>query len=360
MKLFYQISIVPLLCLFTASLMTACTEDISAVAPAADRDSVLVTMNMMPFVGDNVTRTTVTGERFEVGDKIRFKIICPYSDTQENGETYSGYREITVPNTINASGFSSMCLEETYGANEGQATPYIYTAQNTTGTRIFVVGDYRYARPSNFFFADQSKLVQFKKSDVVWAQAVRQTGAREVHLNFYHKVAKLDITIEDSEGILSENTILTLEGMPDIDGAEIVVGDYYADESLEYSYYSYNYKTKASCGYENNGKVIGVEVIDEKTTKRSVVYGMSGNPAPAGGTYNSTVFGTIPNNATYTAYRYQTKHYLLYVPPCTLANKAEIWLRDGEKRYNVELVQTTFEEGVCYKLTVKLPSTSTN
>lgn len=363
-------------------LFSSCRQE--EETPASATETVRFTLTMSPFEGEAVTRTTVDGLGFEPGDQIRFKIICPNSKSHELGERWSSYYTITVPNGVNddTSYFTTSGPNEggSYGSYEAQSTTYIYTAQNTTGTRIFAVGDYRYSNPSNFFYADQSKLAQFKKSDVVWAQAVRQTGAREVHLNFKHKVAKLDIIVEDEDGVLSDNTILTIEGMPDIDGAELVVGDYYADES--YEDYSFNYKTKCSCSYENNGKVIGIEVIDE-ANKKSIVNALTGNPYPAGGNSNSGTYAEVPNTGTYRAYKDpmadpehpNTKHYMLYVPPCHLdpgfvpthvdpededspmtqsPKRAVIWLRDGTKRYSVALDQLSFEEGKCYKQTIKI------
>lgn len=336
-----------------------------------EEGTVKFTLTMSPFEGEEATKTTLSGTGFETGDKIRFKIFCPNSTSHELGETWGSYYSITVPSINSEVSFFS---SGTYGSYEAQATTYIYTAMNSTGTRVFVVGDYRYSRESNFFYADQSKPEFFKKSDLVWAQAVRQTGAREVHLNFKHKVAKLDIIIDDAGGVLSDNTILTLEGMPDIDGAELVVGDYYADES--YEDYGYNYKTKASCSYENNGKVIGIEVIDEDQ-KKSIVNALTGNPYPAGGASNSGSYAKVPNTGTYRAYKDPNpvpehtnwKHYMLYIPPCNLdpdfvpvhtdpedetspmtksEKRAVIWLRDGVKRYSVALDQLEFREGVRY------------
>lgn len=347
-------------------------------------ETVKFTLTMSPFEGEAMSRTTLSGEGFEAGDNIRFKIFCPNSKSHELGETWGSFYTITVPSPFNSDEVSYFYKTDTYGSYEAQATTYIYTAINTTGTRTFAVGDYRYSRESNFFYADQSKLAQFKKSDLVWAQAVRQTGAREVHLNFKHKVAKLDITIEDDGGLLSDNTILTIEGMPDIDGAEIVVGDYYADES--YEDYSFNYKTKCSCSYENNGKVIGIEYIDE-VAMRSRVYALSGNPYPAGGDSNNWSYAKVPNTGTYRAYmdpnpaadpkHPNKKHYMLYIPPCNLDptfvpdpenpehqytgdKKAVIWLRDGIKRYSVALDQLSFEEGKCYKQTIKIVNNTAN
>lgn len=335
--------------------LTACSAHNGTPDMVKDCDSVRFVMSMLPFEGEEITRTTVSGEGFEGGDKIRFKIFCPNSKSHELGETWGGFYTITVPNSLDQHDDVSFFASGTYGSYEAQATTYIYTAMNTTGTRIFTVGDYRYSRESNFFYADQSKVEFFKKSDLVWAQAVRQTGAREVHLNFKHKVARLDIIIEDEADTLSDNTILTIEGMPDIDGAELVVGDYYADES--YEDYSYNYKTKCSCSYENNGKVIGIEVIDEAHSK-SIVNALTGNPYPAGGASNSETYAKVPNTGTYRAYKDPNpvpghttwKHYMLYLPPCVLdsGENAVIWLRDGTKRYSVALDQLEFKEGVKY------------
>lgn len=366
--------------------LAACTVRRETPEMVTDCDSVLFTLSMSPFEGENITRTTLDGESFEGGDKIRFKIFCPNSKSHELGETWGSFYTITVPDALNQHDDVSFFASGEHGSYEAQSTTYIYTAINTTGTRTFVVGDYRYSRESNFFYADQSKLEQFKKSDLVWAQAVRQTGAREVHLNFKHKVAKLDITIEDDGGVLSDNTILTIEGMPDIDGAELVVGDYYADES--YEDYSYNYKTKASCSYENNGKVIGIEVIDE-TNKKSIVNALTGNPYPAGGTSNSGTYAKVPNTGTYRAYKDPNpvpehtnwKHYMLYIPPCNLdpgfepvpVNPEEpdgpmtqsplsavIWLRDGTKRYSVKLDQLKFMEGIRYTQKIKIANNTAN
>ena len=332
--------------------LCGCSQSDDVVVTATE--TVSFDVSLEPFEGETKTRTSEDGLAFENGDQFRMKIICPHTGSHQSGETW-GYYNFTLDGS--STGFST--------TTEVQSTTYVYTAQNTTGTRVFVVGDYRYTRPSNFFCADQSKLKYFKQSDVVWAQSVRQTGAREVHLTFYHKVAKLDITIDDSnlkqtteEGEtafpLSDNAILTLEGMPDIDGAEIVVGDYYADESYESEIYSY--KQKASCSYENNGKVLGIEVIDE-TNKRSKIASMTGNPTPGGA--NSEVYAMVANTATYTCYKTSvSKHYMLYVPPCTLTENAVFWVRDGERRYSATLQQLKFEEGVCYKVKVVLGTPS--
>lgn len=340
-------------------LLIGCADATEDVAPVGEE--VAISMSLTPFEGEVTTRTNIDGTSFEGTEQIRMRIICPHSSHHENGELWSSsFHNIDLSSASNS---GNVWIKGTIGAFESQATTYIYSAQNTTDTRIFVIDDYRYTRYSNFFFADQSKLEYFKKSDVLWAQAIRQTGAREVHLNFKHKVAKLDITIDDSElsSKLTANSILTLEGMPDIDGAEIVVGDYYADDSYEDE--SYSYKQKASCNYVNNGKVLGIEVIDE-TAKRSKIWPMSGNPSNPGGK-NSSVFNPnspdsatpVPNTGVYTAYHDPSdyKHFLLYVPVCDLdresvgGKNATFWIREGSRRYSAQLNVTNFEEGMCYK-----------
>lgn len=361
---------------FSGSMALSSCSNEEAAPTTVEDDVVRFTMNISPFEGETVTRTNVEGTHFEGGEKIRFKIICPNSGDHELGETWGSYYTITAPSPVNSGDEVSFFTSGTHGSYEAQATTYIYTAMNTTDNRIYVVGDYRYSFPSSFFFADQSKVKQFKSSDVVWAQAVRQTGAREVHLNFKHKVAKLDITIVDDNGllkengVLSDNIILTLEGMPDIDGAEIVVGDYYADQSID-SDYAFKYRDKASCNYENNGKVIGIEVLDD-ANKRTRVYALTGNPYPAGGDWNNYQYAKVPNTATYRAYQDPSNklHFMLYVPACNLdpdkvdadntgSNHATMWLRDGAKRYKMALNQKEFVEGVCYKLNMVVSKNTT-
>lgn len=357
MKIFCTAHIVLLV---SALAVTGCSpeENVSV----SECENINIIMNVKPFVGEQNTRTALEGGAFDSGDKIRFKIICPYVSSHELGETWGSFYTLTVSDKVANNNVSVWSPGDTYGSYEAQSTTYVYSAQNTTDTRYYVVGNELYGRPSTFFHADQSKQVDFKASDLVWAQAFRQTGAREVHFNFMHKVAKLDVTIDDSmleaTEKVSGNAILTLEGMPDIDGAEIVVGDYYADESYE-SDYKFNYKEKASCQYEYNGKVLGIEVVDD-AAERSKIWPMSGNPANPGGA-NSSVYqpdGTnatpVPNTGTYTAYKYASKRYWLYVPACELTENAVFWLRDGSRRYRMILANKKFEEGVCYTMTLAM------
>jgi hypothetical protein len=78
--------------------------------------------------------------------------------------------------------------------------------------------------------------------------------------------------------------------------------------------------------------VIGVAVVDDNL-KKSYTKSLS----------------DISQDATYTAYNAGSKTYRLIVPPCTLSKKPTFWLRDGEKRYSMQLIQTTFEAGKLYK-----------
>lgn len=362
--------ILPLLGL--ACALSACSDDMPPTESAEAEQNVVLCLSLSPFANDPSPRSTLDGLAWEAGDGFRMRITCPYTTDHQNGELWSsGYHNLTFPADMGAT-----VVFGPISSNQSQATTYIYTAQNTTGTRTFVVNDYRYKRPSNFFHADQSKLDQFKESDVLWAQGIRQTGAQEVHLNFEHKVARLDITLDDSRltrqewdeevgalvdvaDPLSANAILTLEGMPDIDGAELVVGDYYAP--MTYEYEKFSYREKASCGYTLNGKVLGIEVIEENATStigngtgRSSIAILTGGPTDLGETKYARIFGTVPNTGVYTCYCAGPKHYYLYVPPCVLPAKATFWVRDGERRYSATLDNQTFVEGNSYPVKLVL------
>ena len=160
-------------------------------------------------------------------------------------------------------------------------------------------------------------------------------------LSFQHVMVCLKISI--SGGDLSESAVVTLEGMPDIDQCEVVVGDYYAAKSKVNS--DYGYKQKCSCTKENNGKVLGVAVIDDEH-KKAVVYPMQGNPNP----YSLTA---IANDGVYTAHRDGSFYYLI-VPPCELSASPVFWIRDGAKRYKYTLQRTTFEQGKLYPVNITI------
>ena len=195
---------------------------------------------------------------------------------------------------------------------------------------------------SNVFHANQSKAANYKASDLMWAQTILQTGSYNVHLSFKHVMAALMINVE---GIATtDNALLTVEGMPDIDQAEVIVGDYYAGASkvnVANDYYDYSYRAKSSCEVGDNGKVLGIAVINDATQKVSC-----------------KGFKDIAQSATYTAYRVPgTNTFRLIVPPCSLDTNATIWLRTGDKldqRYSLSLSQTDLAAGTLYTLNMKI------
>jgi hypothetical protein len=100
---------------------------------------------------------------------------------------------------------------------------------------------------------------------------------------------------------------------------------------------NYGYKSKHSCTQDENGTVIGVAVVDDSQNK----------------SYTKAL-SDISQDGIYKAYNAGSKTYRLIVPPCALSNNATFWLRDGEKRYSMQLTQTTFEAGKLYKVTMKI------
>lgn len=328
------------------------------------------------------TRVDIEGRRFLQGDMIRFKVVCPFTNTTQRGESTDGYSsdafyllkhtgaegvgEYWTP-IVAADGYD---IDGDYAPRnspvfssylEAQQTPFVYTAITWTEEKRFLAPTEASAQGnrslidqySNVFHADQTKERNYLASDVLWAQTYRQTGALNVHLSFEHKMACLDITTTVGGAIPSANAVLTLEDMPDIDQAEIVVGDYYADASRVNS--AYGYRQKASCNKGNHGQVIGVAVIDEAAA-RAKTYSLTGNPSPAGGSYNGQTWGTVPNTGTYTAHPMGNGKYRLIVPPCVLTANATFWLRDGASRYSAELARTRFVEGELYPVSLSFGS----
>lgn len=371
-------------------LMASCTSEWSDDDAPTKQGSVTITSDLMPFVGEPNSRVNVEGDGFINGDLIRLKIICPFVSGTERGETTDGnsydafyylkrsgnaWTRVVSNDGFDISGtYSPSTSPDISSYYEAQQTPYVYVATTWSEERRFVApSDAKgtlsvYDHLTPVFHADQSKEKNYRASDVLWAQTFMQTGAWNIHLGFQHKMACLDFAIDDEllpdaeyeeDGTtqktpsqkISEDAILTLAGMPDIDQAEIVVGDYYADASKINS--SYGYRQKSSCSYENNGRVIGIAVNDE-SLRRARIMQMTGNPSPVGGSNSSVVAEKIENTATYTAYKQAHKRYRLIVPPCTLQTKATCWLRDGSRRFRVTLDRMLFEEGKLYPVKLKL------
>lgn len=348
MKIYRRISISASLC-FTMMLGMGCTTD-EDVEPV-QQGSLLFSTSIEDFEGVSRTRTSLDGKSFETGDKIKIKMICPFSDRVELGEsTYSGsfdgfyllkwhadsvkWLTLTAGDGYDINGdYSPSASPDIYSKYLAQPTPYVFTAQTWSEEQIFIAGDgTRVEQYSNVFHADQSREADYKACDLMWAQTIMQTGTYNIHLSFRHVMAALMITVD---GEVSNDAVLTLEGMPDIDQAEVVVGDYYAEKS-QVNANSYGYKSKHACTVDENGKVIGVAVIDNAQKKASV-----------------TSLDNISQKATYTAYNAGNKTYRLIVPPYTSTNPT-IWLRDGVKRYSMALGETKFEAGKLYHVTFKI------
>ncbi len=354
-------------CLSAALLLLAsCSADDTTTTNTDSKGTVTITSDIQPFNGEFVSRVNVEGNSFLDGDFIRLKIICPFVSGTERGESTDG-NSYDAMYYLKRSGNSWVTVTRddklditgsyTYSGSpniasyyEAQQTPYVFVASTFSEERRFVANGTLYDHLTPVFHADQTKEKHYRASDVLWAQTFMQTGAWNIHLGFQHKMACLDITIADDVTLTNPSTaVLTLEGMPDIDQAEIVIGDYYADASKVNS--GYGYQQKSSCSYENNGKVLGVAVNDE-AAKRAKIAPMSGNPVPGGA--NSQTVVAVRNEGVYTAYMVGAKHYRLIVPPCVLTENAVFWLRDGSKRYSIALETKKFDEGKLYPVTLKL------
>lgn len=366
------------------SLLASCNKQ----DPHVPVPGLTITSEIEPFEGEVKTRVNVAGNNFIDGDYIRLKIICPFVSTTERGETTDGnsydafyylkrngnaWSRVVSGDGFDISGtYSPSNSPDIASYYEAQQTPYVYIATTWSEERRFIApsddkgNTSLYDHLTPVFHADQSKEKNYRASDVLWAQTFMQTGAWNIHLGFQHKMACLDITVDDTnlpdvvyedDGTtiktpsqkISGNAVLTLVGMPDIDQAEIVVGDYYADASKVNS--GYGYRQKSSCSYANNGKVLGIAVNDE-SAKRAKVAPLTGSPVPGGA--NSAAVATVPNTATYTAYRQGLKHYRIIVPPCVLATKAVFLLRDGSRRFSIDLKRLEFKEGMLYPVKLTL------
>lgn len=352
-------------------LLAACSTDVVVDEQQTEQHEFTLTTDVVPFKGETAaTRSTLEGNGFADGDWIRLKIICPFSGSSEYGEsTWSGsydaffllkkksdgWTYLTASDYCDIDGdykYSGSPQVESF--HEAQQTPYVYMASTWSEEKNFKTSKGTHVlQYCHVFHADQRKLEHYKASDLLWAQQYMQTGSWNVHLNFEHKMACITFEIVDSNVTsLSANAILTLEGMPDIDQQEVIVGDYYAEKSKINSAGNFNYKNKSSCNFDYNGKVIGIGV-NVDAANRSYAYPMTGNPNPA---YTKTYSGNeiVPNTGTYTAYKIDARHYRMIVPPCVLTENAQIWVRDGERRYKMQLERTEFKEGELYSVKVKL------
>lgn len=335
--------------------------------------------DIVPFTEDGApqTRTTFAGDQFESGDLIKMRIVAPFTSSVEWGEYTDGNTHdnfwILQWNGSHPTNWGSISSNRGFDLNGdfsasssssiwtlSQGTPYIFTASTWTEEIHSIVstqgkpGGDVYTWFYNVFKADQHKLSDYKSSDVMWAQQFMQTGTENIHLSFNHKMAALCIDIsafKDSLDLTEETDeiVLTLENMPDIDQQEIVIGNYYAgaikgkgsNRAGDSKYYRPNYGDwqRTACSREDNGKVLGISVINEAQAKVEQVAFTS---------------PSRQQNATYTFYHVKgnTSYYLI-IPPYTVPEdvKPTLWLRQGTKRWSAELTLPTgrtFESGKRY------------
>lgn len=325
-----------------------------------------LSMSIEPFVSTESTKANLEGTGFANGDMVKLKVICPYVSASQVGEYTSGgsndsywllkyngssWGRVEASDGFDISGsHTPSSSPDIQGQYLSQVTPYVFTASTWSEEKAFVVGNNLRLHYSHVFHADQRDGKYYRANDLLWGQNFMQTASWNVHLRFKHVMSALLITV-DAPASVSSNAVLSLEGMPDIDQREVVVGNYYADADKNSNSYGPKYST--SCSRENNGKVIGVAVIDESAS-RVKTYSMTGNPSPAGGTSNSTVWGTIQNTGTYIAHHVSGRTYRMIVPPCVLDAAPVFYLKDGDRKYRMEYSQKTFEQGFLYPITLKI------
>jgi hypothetical protein len=312
------------------------------------------TTSVQQFDGEASTRVNLSGNGFEPGDKFKIKIVCPFSEHTELGEsTYGGSFDAFYLLKWHADSLATLTSDDhcdidgdytdsnspdIYSRFLAQPTPYVFTAQTWSQEQVFVDSkSTRVEQYSNVFHANQSKEADYKASDLLWAQTIMQTGTYRVHFNFKHVMSALLIKVV---GDISSNAVLTIDNMLDINQAEVIVGDYYAAKSKINTavdkQYDYSYKSKSSCDIGDNGKALGITVInDEKRTA------------------TCKLFKDITQKTTYTAYKDVKNTYRLIIPPYAI-NNATIMLRDGDKRYNMALNIDDVQPGTLYQITMTL------
>lgn len=354
-----------------------CTADLPGVDPGdATRPLTLLT-SVEQFAGGAQTRVTVDGKNFLDNDRIRVKLICPYVTSTETGESTSGntsdgfwllkrqgggWTTLSAADKCDLNGdgiySGSPDLQQQYLA---QQTPYVFTASTWSREVRFLDGVGADAMKTvvhyaPVFHADQRLEADFEASDLLWAQSVVQTGTDYVRLNFRHVMALLVVTIEGAPAL--SDPVLTLEGMPDIDQQELVVGDFFAAQSKVNGlngYDAYGYQHRYKCTMAENGTLLGIGTFSEAAQVKPLT--------------------ELTRDATYTAYRDADKTtFRLIVPPYAFtADYPTLWLRDGEKRWSLQLDPATltapagesetgttvsatldFESGKCYPVTMKI------
>lgn len=332
-----------------AMLMTSCSSDLTEDY-SEETKTVTLTTSVAPLKGENGTRANTAGTTFVDGDWIKLKIIAPYSAQTEFGETtYRGSQEGMWLLKYTASGWKNLDASDhcdingdlaysaapnLFGHYEAQQTPYVYTASTWSEEHLFVANGQLYDQYCYAFHADQSNERDYQKSDLLWAQTEMATGTDQIHLEFHHKMAVLQLTLKGFT--LSDSADVTLEGLPDIDGQEVVIGNKYATRSkVNDAHYGYREKN-ATTDDSQNGEVIGIASINEQQQKVVV-----------------TPINSIATTGTYRPLNCGS-YYQLIVPPCMLKSNIRVVVRDGEKRYTGIVSRKEFVSGYLYPITVTL------
>ena len=357
-----------------AIAFAACSENIENTEqekePVTFDASTALKSEITPFHEEGdvpATRVNMGGNTFETGDLIRLRIIAPYSNSSEFGEytdaaSYDNWWLLTwagnnknwaqIPDTL----FDLNCDFKTNSISANwlltQNTPYVFTATTWTEEIHFVTNDGDTSTGanstvhisfSNVFKADQRDEKNYKASDVLWAQQFMQTATESAYLSFQHKMSALNISLKGFTGLLSEGDItLTLENMPDIDQQEVVIGNYYAAKIK--SKRNYGESTRSACEYDENGKVLGIAVIDETVNKKII----------------KKAFTDLPQTGAYIAHPNSDGTFCLIVPPYTvpIGTTPTLWLRQGNKRWSAPLTlpeNRTFVSGTRYNVKMVAP-----
>jgi hypothetical protein len=356
----------------TAACLSACTDSDDAAGTEPRLTSLHLTTEITPMTGDAPTRVNDAGNSFVEGDLIRLKMITPYVNMGETGShTWSSTQDnFYLLKWVGATSNWSTDIRNFDIDGDGaletapsfsylpQQTPYVFTANTWSecvGYEFFSTSGGFRVDYKNVFYADQSTQAHYRSSDLLWAQTIMQTGTDNVHLCFNHVMSCLEVTVDNQSGTELGSPVVTLEGVPDIDQGEVVVGN-------KYSKYDYNVlysKQKYCAGYvsqttddSENGKALGIASLSSDGTTLNLVRF----------TTDATTDGKVANTGTYIGYNTGTNVWRFIVPPFKGSN-VKVWLRDGARRYSISMGDGfTFEPSKCYKVTFSIaaPSTPSN
>ena len=225
-----------------------------------------------------------------------------------------------------------------------QNTPYVFTASTWSAEKSFVVGSSLYLHYAPMFRADQREAASYRSNDFLWGQNYSQTGPVHLSLSLTHVMASLVIDVTGMD-LAGKDALMTLEGMPDIDRQEIVIGNYYASKDKYGT--AFGPKEMELCTKADNGKVLGIGVINERTGHAVTT------------PFSSLVDASGSHTGVYSAYRAGNNRFMMIVPPCDLGTGHEpvLTLRvdDGTdvKRYRMVLGKTEFLQVYQYTVNFK-------